>query len=350
MKSRTRRSRTLSERELNRALLARQHLLERAGTALPRVIERVGGLQTQYAPAGYVALRTRLEGFRRQDLTRALERRRVVQAWMMRSTIHMASAHDFWLFLAGVREARRRAWVQGFRTTPREGAAAGAKVERLLGDGPRRRAEIVKELGFDSATWYGACLWVDLVRVPPSGTWDRPRADLYGLARDWLGAAPEMTRDEGLEHRLRRYLGAFGPASAGDAASWIGVRPTALAPVLERMSLRRFLDENGTELVDLPRAPLPPADTPAPPRLLGVWDAMLLAHARRTQVLPERVRSRVFNTKTPHSINTFLVDGQVAGGWRHEDGRIVLDPFDRLSKETRRALDDEAEHLAELFA
>ena len=89
----------------------------------------------------------------------------------------------------------------------------------------------------------------------------------------------------------------------------------------------------------MPRAPLPDADTPAPVRFLPAWDATLLIHARRTQILPERYRARVFNTKTPHSIHTFLVDGQVAGSWRHEKGRIVLDPFERLSAEARRALE-----------
>jgi hypothetical protein len=116
------------------------------------------------------------------------------------------------------------------------------------------------------------------------------------------------------------------------------------------MRLRRFRDERGTELVDLPRAPLPDPETPAPVRFLGVWDAMLLAHARRTQVLPDRHQARVFNTKMPQSVNTFLVDGQVAGSWRHEDGRITLDPFERLSPEDRRAVDDEAAFMAGLYA
>ena len=140
------------------------------------------GLQTQYAPAGYVGLWTRLEGFRRDDLTRALERRTVVQAWMMRSTIHMASKADFWRFSAAVREARRTAWQRGFKRTARE--RRRTKVRRFLSDGPRKRAEIVKALGLDTAMWYGASLWVDLVRIPPSGTWTSPRADLYAVASD----------------------------------------------------------------------------------------------------------------------------------------------------------------------
>ncbi len=344
--------RTLSERELNRALLARQHLLERASTTVPKAIERVGGLQTQYAPAGYVALRTRSEGFRREDLTRALERRSVVQAWMMRSTIHMASKRDFWLFMAAIREQRRRWWLRSFKGSASDVVAAAERTERFLGDGPKRRAEIMKALGLDNPIWYGVNLWLDLVRVPPFGTWEQPRADLFGLASEWLGEPPAITEAEGIEHLVKRYLAAFGPASPGDVTSFTGLTTGALAPVLGRMTLRRFLDERGKELLDLPRAPLPDGDTPAPVRFLPVWDATLLVQARRTQILPERYRPRIFNTKSPHSFHTFLVDGQVAGIWRHDDGKgtIVLEPFERLSRETRRALDDEGEHMRELFA
>jgi Winged helix DNA-binding domain len=342
--------RTLSPGELNRALLARQGLLERLGTNIPRAIERVGGLQTQYAPAGYIALRTRLEGFRRDDLTRALQRKTVVQAWMMRTTIHMASTRDFWPFAAAIREHRRAGWVRGFRRSASEAAAAARKTARFLADGPKRRGEIVASLGFDTPTWYGAGLWLDLVRVPPFGTWEQPRADLFGLATDWLGEPPEITEEEGIDHLVRRYLAAFGPASRADVASFTGIPARALVPAFERITLRRFLDEDRAELLDVPRAPLPDADTPAPVRFLPAWDATLLVHARRTQILPERHRSRVFNTKTPQSIHTFLVDGQVAGSWRIDSGRVVLDPFERLSAEARRAAKDEAASLEELFA
>jgi hypothetical protein len=115
---------------------------------------------------------------------------------------------------------------------------------------------------------------------------------------------------------------------------------------LERLKLRRFRDEDGKELLDLPRAPLPPADTPAPPRFLPVWDATLLVHARRTQILPEEYRPLVFNVKTPHSVNTFLVDGQVAGTWRYEEGKVRLDPFEPVPRKERRPLDEEAKRLA----
>jgi hypothetical protein len=341
----------LRTRDLNRALLARQLLLDRGTMPIQKALERVGGLQTQYAPAGYIGLWTRLERFRRDDLTRALERRSVVQAWMMRSTIHMASKADFWRFSAAVREQRRRQWSRAFRgaATAKDVAVAALKAERLLASEPRRRAEIVEALGIDSPTWYGVMLWLDLVRVPPSGTWEQPRADLYGLATDWLGDPPTVAEEEGIEHLVRRYLRAFGPAARADIVSFTGLPVAALAPVLDASSLRRFEDEDGKELLDVPRGPLPDPETPAPVRFLPAWDANLLTHARRTQILPERYRSRVFNTRTPHSVHTFLVDGQVAGTWRHQDGRIALDPFGRISKAARDELREEGERLAALW-
>ena len=129
-------------------------------------------------------------------------------------------------------------------------------------------------------------------------------------------------------------------------ASWAGLPLSPLRPVLERVGTRRFRDEQGTELFDLPGAPLPDPATPAPPRFLSNWDANLLVHARRTQVLPERYRPRIFHVRAPHSFPTFLVDGAVAGTWRHEQGEVRLEPFEPLDPATRREVEDEAEHLA----
>ncbi|MGZ8626774.1 MAG: winged helix DNA-binding domain-containing protein [Actinomycetota bacterium] len=294
-----------------------------------------------------MGLWSRLEGFERDQLTRALERRTVVQATLMRVTIHMVSARDYWPLVEAVRIARRVYWLQLVRravvTQPVEETAE--RLRALLADGPRRRAELVKLLGVDSTGWNAAGLWVDLVRVPPSGTWEQRRADLYGLAEDWLDPS-SVTEEEGIDLLVRRYLAGFGPATRKDVASFTGLGPPAIAAALDRLPLRRFRSGSGEELLDLPRAPLPDPETPAPPRFLPTWDATLLVHARRTQILPERYRPRVFNTKTPHSVPTFLVDGQVAGTWREDRGRIRLEPFDRLSRDARRALDDEAERLA----
>jgi len=346
--------RILSTRELNRALLARQLLLERSQLSLTQALERVAGLQAQYAPSAYIALWSRLHDFKRDALTVALEQRRAVQATLMRVTIHIVSARDYPLFTEGIRNRRRQWWMSVSRHQI-EGLdmnEVAALLRRHLAAGPRREADLAKILaaeGWPRIAWSGVGLWLDLVRVPPSGTWERRRADLYGLAEDWL--EPTVASEaEGIEHLVRRYLRGFGPASAGDIAKWAGLKVTALRPVLERLNVRRYRDEEGKELLDLPRAPLPDPDTPAPVRFLPTWDATLLVHARRTQILPERYRSLVFNTKTPHSVSTFLVDGAVAGIWRFEKGRVELKPFDRLPRAARGELEDEAERLATFHA
>ncbi len=317
--------RVLTERELNRALLARQLLLDRARLPLPRALDRVGGLQTQYAPSGYVGLWTRLEGFEREALTRALERRTAVQGTLMRVTIHLVSAREFWLYATGVRRARREWFLRTHKVAERDMARAAARLRAALADGPRS----VRELGDLVAGFLGnAGLWVDLVRVPPSGTWERRRADLLGLAEDWVGPC-EVSEEEGLDHLVRRYLGSFGPAPLSDAARWAGVPMPTLRPSVGRLGLRRFRDEAGKELLDLPRAPLPDPDTPVPVRFLPHWDATLLAHARRTGLVPEPYRKQMFHVRNPFSVGAVLVDGRVAAAWSHRDGRIVVEPYER---------------------
>ena len=340
--------RVLTERALNRAVLARQLLLERAKLPLARAAERVGCLQTQYAPSAYIGFWSRLEGFEREQLTRALERRSVVQAMMMRNTIHVASSRDYWPMILAIR-AERKAWARRVQQAEdRELERAAAKLRKLLAGGETLRLRELQALG--RTVWRpGTAIWVDLVRVPPSGTWERRRADLYGLAEDWLGPPPSLSADDAMDHLVRRYLGAFGPAARTDIATWAGVRIGALAPALARLRLRRFRDEHGGELLDLPRAPLPDPETPAPVRFLPTWDATLLVHARRAGILQEEHRRQIFHVKNPQSEATFLVDGKVAGVWRHRQGQIVLEPFGRVPKETRRELNEEAERLAAFY-
>jgi hypothetical protein len=340
--------RTLTQRGLNRALLARQMLLERARVQLPRALERMGGLQAQYAPSMYIGLWSRVADFERDDLTRALERKSVVQGTLMRATIHLVSRRDYWPFAVAIGDGRREWWlrVQLDRSlTARDMAAAARRLRARLAHGPMHRTDVEKAVGKDRARGVG--LWLDLVRVPPAGTWDRRRADLFALAEEWLGP-PEVERDEGIELLVRRYLGAFGPALAAEIADWAGLSAADVQRGLARIRVRRFRDERGKELLDLPRARLPDPETLAPVRFLPTWDASLLTHARRTQILPERHRPKVFSTKTPQSVGTFLVDGAVAGAWRHEGGRIRLDPFEHLDRTTRRELNDEADRLTAL--
>jgi hypothetical protein len=344
----------LSTRALNRALLARQLLLERSPLTVTEALEQLGGLQTQYAPSGYIGLWSRLRDFRRDALTDALVDRRVIQGTLIRSTIHMVSAADWPLFAAGTRNVRRDWWLRASRseTSKLDVDAVLNRVRSLLAERPRRQPEMVKLLGTETnprIAWITAAQLIDMVRVPPSGTWEQRRADLYGLADDWIGRS-SVTEEEGREHLVRRYLGGFGPAPLSDIAGWAGMTVGLLRPVVERLELRSLRDESGRELLDLPYARLPDPDTPAPARFLPTWDATLLVHARRTLILPEAYRPLVFNTKTPHSVPTFLVDGAVAGTWRHEKGRIEIKPFGNLSKSARRELDDEAERLATFHA
>jgi hypothetical protein len=325
-------------------------LLERSRLPLTRALERLAGLQAQYAPAAYIRLASCLERFRLDDLTRALERKRAVQATLMRSTIHVVSRRDYWPFAEGIGPSREQWWL---KTHGKEVAGdadlreVATQVRSELAGRVWNRRELDQLLRSHGSTiWTGA--WVPLVRVPPSGTWERRRADLFRLADEWLGPS-SADEEQGLGHLLRRYLAAFGPARLADAAGWAGVQVTKLRPAADRLRLRTFRDEEGKTLLDLPRAPIPDADAPAPARFLPTWDAMLLVHARRTQILPERFRPIIFHTKAPHSFPTFLVDGAVAGTWQVErtaaKATLVLEPFEGLPREPERALRDEAERL-----
>jgi winged helix DNA-binding protein len=269
-----------------------------------------------------------------------------VQGTLLRSTIHLVSARDYWPLAVAVRRGRREWWLRVNREglSARDMGAAARKLRaRLAGGGVLRRAEIEALVGKRAAVGIG--LWVEMVRAPPSGTWERRRADHYAAADEWLGPA-DVGLDEAIDALVRRYLTGFGPATLAETAGWAGIPAKHLAPAFARLRLRRFRSEDGEELVDVPRAPLPPAETIAPVRLLGTWDAMLLVHARRADVLPERHRERVFSTRTPQSVPTFLVDGAVAGAWRYEKGRVSFDPFERLDRATTRALREEGERMA----
>jgi hypothetical protein len=343
--------RTLTQRELNRTLLKRQLLLERARTPIPRTLERMGTLQAQYAPAMYLGLWSRMEDLDRDAVTRSLERRSSVQATLMRTTIHLVSRRDYWPLEVGVREGRKAAWARAqpsFHAAAWEDAARRLE-ERLRAEGPLRRADIEAFLGKEHARGIHAIL--PIVRVPPSGTWDRRRADLYGSAVEWVGPPPRgLTREKGLELLTQRYLAGFGPSTANEIAGFAGLQVGEVAPVLDGMTLRRFRAEDGAELLDVPRAPIADPDAPAPVRFLPTWDATLLVHARRTQVLPEEHRSKIFSIKTPQSTPTFLVDGAVAGTWRFEDGKVETQPFGRLDAATKRELREEAERLRAFHA
>ena len=327
-------------------MLARQMLLERRRVGLPRAVELMGCVQSQYAPSTYVGLWSRVDGLERDSVTRALERRTLVQASLMRGTIHVVSRRDYWPLVIATR-AEDRAWSQRVqKVDERILRPAENRLRAFLADGPRRQKEIA-----GAGLWLpGLGFWVPLVRVPPCGTWERRRADLYGLAEQWVGPEPELTELEARRHLVRRYLGAFGPAPRTAIADWAGMRVGALTEALDEMELRHLRDEQGGQLLDLHRAPLPAAETPAPVRFLPTWDATLLVHARRTGILAEEHRKRIFHVRNPQSDRTFLVDGKVAGTWRYDGVRIVLEPFGRLPRRARAQLEEEGERLAAFHA
>lgn len=326
---------------------------------MAQVIEEIGGLQTQYAPTGYVSLWTRMSEFERGSLTRAMEERQVIHGTLMRVTIHSVTARDYWPMAIGTR-ASRREWMA--RTIRGLGAdieiAVVADVVRgALADGPVKARELTRrvvEHGYPerAAGWAG--MWVDLVRVPPSGTWERRANDLYELAERWLPISEvhpegEPTEEDGVRLMLQRYLHGFGPARAAEFADWAQIPMRRANVAIKATELRRFRDESGRELIDLPDMPLPPEDTPAPVRFLAQFDPTLLVNCRRTQILPEPLRPIIFNTRVPWPVGTVLVDGQVAATWRHELDAIVTQELVPLGDAQRRDVAAEAERLTAFY-
>jgi hypothetical protein len=338
--------RTLSLRELNRATLARQLLLERRRVPVARAVERVAGLQAQRAFGPYVGLWSRVEGFRRESLERALVRGDVLKATVMRGTLHLVSARDYPVFRAAL--PRPLSWADAEITTV--GEALAAEIRALYRDGPLPARvgleHIVSVHGYEddvtrNRVWHTARVAGHVLHAPESAFFSAP-------PRNAFHAIPEPELVELAVARVelvRRYLAAFGPASRADLADWSGLRMTELAPALEALEpLRRFRDESGRELLDLPRAPLPPADTPAPVRFLPMWDSVLLGHKDRTRVLPEEHRRTVI-AKNGDVAQTFLVDGFVAGTWSVERKRVVTTPFAPLPRTARHAVAEEAARL-----
>jgi hypothetical protein len=349
---------TLTTGELNRAVLARQLLLDRADLTAAQAVARVAGLQTQYAPSGYVGLWSRLRGFHRDQLTAALEAGEVVQGWVMRCTIHMVAAADYPPFTEAVREVRRQWWLRtarlpaGARTAADMAAIAGA-VRGYLADGPLKQAEIQRRMtedGLPREAWAGAQLWVDLIRAPEAGTWERPRAHVYALAGPELAPDPPLDPAAARARLVRSYLAGFGPASVRDISAFCGWGITPTREILAGLDVRAFRDAAGGALVDLPDQPLPPADAPAPVRFLGQWDAVLLGHAKRTGILPDEHRAKVFHTRMPQSVRTFLVDGRVAGTWEPTGQGVRWEPFLELAAAQREAVAEEADRLAAFHA
>jgi hypothetical protein len=345
--------RVLTFRELNRATLARQLLLRRRRISVPRAVEAVGALQAQFPPSPYIALWSRVEGFRREQLFRSLERRKIVKATLQRGTLHLVSSSDY-LGYAGV-FTRTRTAQQARRLVDRDLEEQALQVEALAEE-PLSRQELLHRIGerplnpADRPTWI---VWhliqarAALLLEPESAAWRMTTGRARFIAASaWLGERGADGPDA-VDLLVRRYLRAFGPASVADATQWTGLPAGVVRESLERRETRRFRDESGRLLFDLPRAPLPESATHAPVRFLPMWDSLLLAHADRRRVLAEDYR-RVVIRKNGDVQQTFLVDGVVAGTWMAKDGRVAIEPFAPLPRVARRAVEDEERRL-ELF-
>jgi len=339
--------RVLTLRELNRATLARQLLLDRKRLSPTAVIERLVGLQAQWPPAPYVGIWTRAASFRREALERELASASVVKATVMRQTLHLITRPDYALLRAALSETN-------FPDQTALAKRLAPSVRALAAAGPVTSAEALAALerehgltGFEARrAWRGARVRAHVVHHHETALWHaRPQGRFFALEEP-----EEHDPTEARAEILRRYLTAFGPASRRDLGAWSMMHVPEIARALERLELlRRFRDEQGRELLDVPRAPLPDPETPAPVRFLPKWDNVLLAFADRTRVLPEEYRKVVIRMNGDVA-QTFLVDGFVAGTWRVESGRVVLEPFATMSRTVRRELDEEAARLEAFLA
>ena len=349
-------ARVLTRRELNRALLQRQLLLERQPLTAVKAVERLGGLQAQWTPSPYLSLMARLDGFELEELTRALESRRLVKALLQRGTLHIVTPGDYWAISTARHELGGVLWPPSYDAlVPKSRLAKLAQlVLAELEAGERTFKEIrallephAKGVATPTFLWRRVQGQASIVHVPPSGIWGYGGYGVYAPAAGRLKGEPPPAA-EAFDHLVRRYLSAYGPATKQDIGQWAGVpRLKPIAESLARLSLRTFTDEHGRVLYDLPRAPLPDPETAAPVRLVPRFDNLVLSHADRSRILGDLPPSRIVtNNGLVHA--TILVDGFVAGTWQLERGRVVPEPFERLDAGTRRALKDEAQRLEAL--
>jgi hypothetical protein len=350
----------LSLRALNRATLDRQLLLRRSNRSVTETLEHLVGMQAQTPHTAYTGLWTRLEGFRPEELSELMVERAVVRMALMRGTIHLVTARDAWGLRPLIQPLLDRVHRSQFRRRL-EGVDLDAVIEmgrvfvdveprtfKALGDHLLTRWPDGDRAGLEQAVRAG----VPLVQVPPRGLWGRSGPVAHTSIEQWLGKRPADLLT--IDTMVGRYLGAFGPASVMDAQAWCGL--TKLREVFERLrpQLRAFRDEKGRELFDLPDAPRPDPETPAPPRFLYDFDNLLLSHADRSRAIAPELIQRGLATRTQESINTFTVDGFVAGSWGiRREGRtasLVITPIGRLAKRDMTALSQEGEGLLRFAA
>ena len=308
--------RVLTLRELNRALLARQLLLERRKLGVPAAIERVAGLQAQWPPSPYLGLWSRLEGFRRETLERAVRRGDVLKPTVMRGTLHLVTARDYPLYYAALRDMPT--WFQPHHLEHARTLLAGVRARA-----PLTQSDVVayiRSFGHEEndarRIMHAVRRHAHLLHNPESALWTTTPRVVYH-------PYPEPDEQDGAAARtelVRRYLRAFGPATKADISDWSGLAIRDFAHALD--GLPTFRNEEGRELFDVPRAPLPSPGTPAPVRFLPKWDNTLLGHADRRRVITDELRRGVIG-KNGDVAATVLVDGFVAATWTYDRGGAV---------------------------
>ena len=345
----------LSRRRLNRTLLERQHLLARADAGVSEMVEHLVGLQAQENLPPYLSLAARLTSFDPEDVTRALEDRSLVRLLTMRGTIHLLTADDALTLRQWTRPAQDRERKASQNTKPAlhlDSSAFNDTVSRVLDDGPLP----VKVLGEKLAATFPdvpanalahlARVDQPLAQLPPRGAWKRSGGVVYQYVDRWVGR-PLGSPDP--PTIVRRYLRAFGPASAADVTAWSGV--TGMSGVVKAMDdLAVYEDQDGRRLYDVADGTMADEEVPAPVRLLGTYDNVWLSHAARDRVTEPEKRKRWMGVNGGVA-SVILVDGMLEGLWRPVDGRVdVVELLRKLTRSERVELDEEIARVEALLA
>jgi hypothetical protein len=334
-------ARVLTQRELNRATLARQLLLERKKLSPLAAIERVAGLQAQWPPSPYIGLWSRVVGFERETLERAVRRGDVLKPTVMRGTLHLITARDYPLFYAALRDMPT--WFQAHHLEHARAILAGARALA-----PLTQNELVAHIeshgheGVDARRiMHAVRRHAHLLHNAESALWTMAPRVVYHPYPEPLELDPAEARTM----LVHRYLRAFGPATKADIADWSGLRIRDFEHALD--GLPTYRSEDGKELFDAARAPLPPADTPAPIRFLPKWDNTLLAFADRRRVITDELRKGVI-AKNGDVAATVLVDGVVAAMWTYDrTAKVAVEYVGPATRTQKAAVAEEAARLQE---
>jgi hypothetical protein len=317
----------LNLREMNRTLLLRQMLLERQRISVARAVTRLVALQAQYAPAPYVALWSRVQGFRKEQLSASTA---VVKAGCFRTTLHVVARNEYPYIAASYIESQRGRTeglgvdIEALRRAIPNRPATNAELDALAG-------EVLQTDDRWTIAFAGRAL--PFVRTAPIGPWPHTKPSPSELWRE-----PLPDPDVSARRVVRQYLAAYGPGTREDIQQFTGFRMRQINPGLEGL-----VERDG--LYDVPRAPVARGDVPAPVRFLPAFDSIILAHRDRSRIVPPEYTETVFNKKNATTKSTFTVDGFVAGAWRIEKGKLAIEPFAPLPLKARREVDAEGERL-----